>query len=78
MGDEHRAPPTRPAGIMVAVNTEAQGDGLAVAVLRDSAARMIERADGAWRSGKWVDFDPLRPPDIVASRVPDAAHGAPR
>ena len=78
MGDGHPAPETRPAGVMVAVNTEAQNDELAVGVLRSSAARMIERAEGAWRNGKWVDFDPVRPPDVVESRVPEAAHGARR
>ena len=30
---------------------------------------MIERADGSWRNGKWADFDPVRPPDIIESNV---------
>ena len=34
----------------------------AVDLLRDHGARMIERADGTWRNGKWADFDPVRPP----------------
>ena len=78
MGEGHPAPETRPAGVMVAVNTEARSDELAIGVLRDSAARMIERAHGAWRNGKWVDFDPVRAPDIVESRVPDVARGTQR
>jgi hypothetical protein len=78
MGEGHPAPETRPAGVMVAVNTETRSDELAIGVLRDSAARMIERAHGAWRDGKWVDFDPVRPPDVVESRVSDVAHGAQR
>jgi len=78
MGEGHPAPETRPAGVVVAVNTEAQSDELAVRVLRDSDARMIERADGSWRNGKWADFDPVRTPDIVESRVPAVARGTPQ
>lgn len=70
MGDDRPAPQPRPAGVMVAVNTESPEDEeLAVDVLRDHGARMIERADGAWRNGKWADFDPVRPPDVIEARV---------
>jgi hypothetical protein len=34
---------------------------------------MIERADGAWRDGKWADFDPVRPPQVVESNVAGSA-----
>lgn len=72
MGDERPAPQTRPAGVMVAVNTDATHDEtVAVGMLRDNDARMIERAEGSWRDGKWADFDPVRPPDVVESRVPN-------
>jgi len=76
MGDDHSAPPTRPAGVMVAVNAEASEDvELAVDVLRNGGARMIERADGAWHDGKWTDFDPVRPPDVIESHRPAARAG---
>ena len=66
MGDETPAPETRPAGVMVAVNTDsAEDEEVAIDLLRDRGARMIERAEGAWRDGKWTDFDPVRAPDIV-------------
>jgi hypothetical protein len=78
MGEGHSAPDTRPAGVMVAVNTEGQNDELAIGVLRGNAARMIERAEGAWRNGKWVDFDPVRPTDVVESRVLEVAQGTQR
>jgi len=74
MGDARPAPQLRPAGVMVAVNAgSAQDKDVAVSVLHDHGARMIERAEGAWRDGKWVDFDPVRPPDVLESQVAGAA-----
>ena len=72
--DEHPAPQPRPAGVMVAVHAESSEEqDRAVAVLHDHGARMIERADGAWRNGKWADFDPVRPPQVVESNVAGSA-----
>ena len=76
--DEHGAPQPRPAGVMVAVHAEsAPQQDRAIAVMHDLGARMIERADGAWRDGKWVDFDPVRAPQVVESNVPGAAGNVP-
>jgi hypothetical protein len=65
----------RPAGVMVAVNT---GDGArqqtAIDVLRARGAHTIERAEGTWRDGDWVDFDPARRPSYVEKRI--AARGS--
>src|SRR6185312_7900737 len=59
MGEDAPAPELRPAGIMVAVHTDSPEDEeLAIDLLRDRGAQTIERAEGAWRNGKWVDFDP--------------------
>jgi hypothetical protein len=70
MGDDRPAPATRPAGVMVAVSAEmAEDEELAVDVLRNGGALMIERADGAWRDGKWADFDPVHPPEVIDSRI---------
>lgn len=70
MGDDDSpAPELRRAGIMVAVHTDSPEDEeLAIDLLRERGAHTIERADGAWHNGKWVDFDPVRPPDLVESR----------
>jgi hypothetical protein len=69
MGDDRPAPSKRPAGVIVAVNVDtAEDEELAIDVLRERDARMIERADGAWRNGKWSDFDPVREPDVVEAR----------
>jgi hypothetical protein len=70
MGDDRLAPETRPAGVMVAVNAEASEDAeCAIDLLREHHPRMIERAEGSWRNGKWADFDPVRPPDVVESHA---------
>lgn len=59
----------RPAGVMVAVNTDSsEDDEVAIGLLRSGGARMIERAQGTWRNGKWVDFDPVSTPNIVETR----------
>ena len=61
---------------VLAVNADsAEDEELAIDLLRDRGAQMIERADGAWHDGKWVDFDPVRPPDIIESRVGTAHAG---
>jgi hypothetical protein len=71
MGDDTPAPTPRPAGVMVAVNAGTPEDSeVAIDVLRERGAKMIERAKGEWRGGKWADFDPVRLPDIVDLTVP--------
>ena len=76
MGEDPAVPTARPAGVMVAVNAElSEDEELAVDVLRNGGARMIERADGVWRGGKWFDFDPVRPPEVIESRPPSARTG---
>jgi hypothetical protein len=78
MGGDQAAPQRRPAGVMVAVNAESREDeNRAVGVMHDHGARMIERAEGAWRNGKWADFDPVRPPDVVESNVAGSADNTP-
>lgn len=78
MGSDQPAPQRRPAGVMVAVNAASREDeNRAVVVMHDHGARMIERAEGAWRNGKWADFDPVRPPDVVESNVAGSADNTP-
>jgi hypothetical protein len=77
--DEQRHEP-RPPGVMVAVNADSPDDQeAAIDLLRDKGARIIERAQGSWRDGKWVDFDPVRDPDIIEKRdEPGGAASAPQ
>jgi hypothetical protein len=71
MGNDKRvSPQPRPAGVMVAVHAESSDDRTrAVGVMRGHGARMIERADGTWRNGKWADCDPVGAPDVIESHV---------
>lgn len=64
--DEDGRSVRRPAGVMVAVNVgtgEREGD--AVRVLRAQGADNIERAEGLWENGDWVDFDATAEPSLV-------------
>lgn len=59
-------PVTRRGGLMVAVNVGTPEQGVeAVECLRAHGVEDIERADGQWRDGQWIDFDPLRAPQRV-------------
>ena len=65
-------PVRRPAGMVVAVRTEsARAERSAIAVLRAQGAMLVEKAQGRWRNGKWIDFDPVSAPVIVpADAIP--------
>ena len=54
---EHPVEP--PAGRMIAVLIEnPEMDGLAIEILGRNGARRLWRAEGTWRNGSWLDFDP--------------------
>jgi len=53
----------RPAGVRLAVNTLSPAHREHVlATFKRHEARSIEEADGTWREGSWVDFDPVSAP----------------
>ncbi len=63
--------PVRP-GVLVAVRAvEFAKRVAAVNVLRAEGARDIERADGTWQAGEWIDFDPAKPPLLVDLPAPE-------
>ena len=63
----NRGEPLRKSGFVVAVRVDdAPGEASAVRALQAAGANEIERADGLWEAGTWVDFDPTRPPVLVA------------
>jgi hypothetical protein len=65
--------PVRP--VLVAVRAvEFAKRVAAVNVLRAEGARDIERADGTWQAGEWIDFDPLKPPLLVDLPAPEDVH----
>jgi hypothetical protein len=68
-------PIERPAGYIVAARApEYPRRVIAANVLQSVGAKDVERADGTWRMGKWVDFDPLQSPKLVD--LPASGRGA--
>jgi hypothetical protein len=58
--------PARSGGMLVAVRALEFAKRVDAAnILRSEGARDVERADGTWQGGKWIDFDPLKPPLLV-------------
>jgi len=60
-------PAVREPGVLLAarVDDRAAQDQV-VDLLRTVGARDVERAQGEWRDGQWIDFDAVRPPDTHA------------
>jgi hypothetical protein len=53
----------RQAGVMVAVHVDTtHQEDAALDVLRANEARTVEWAEGLWRHGHWIDFDPVEKP----------------
>jgi hypothetical protein len=59
----------RPAETMVAVNADAAGiPGERIAeILAACNAQQVERAEGRWENGEWIDFDPVSRPQLIHS-----------
>lgn len=59
-------PVERGGGMIVAVHmTGGAVEADVLRVLRAQDALDIARAQGEWRDGSWVDFDPRRPPEYI-------------
>ena len=72
-GDKSKAtteePVERKAGIIVAALADAaDAQDAIVKALRTARPQSIERADGEWRDGDWVDFDARRPAQLIEGR----------
>jgi hypothetical protein len=70
LGDNDRpgAPDRRPGGIILSVRINRPlNEKLVVDTLRAEGAVDIEEAQGEWRDGDWVDFDPVAAPHLVAA-----------
>jgi hypothetical protein len=72
MGDDTRAddnagqPKRRKAGVIVATRVADEATlQTARQALQETGAQDIEIANGTWRAGEWVDFDPTVPPVLV-------------
>jgi hypothetical protein len=71
---ETRAPDTdaadtRRGGMMLAVRVDAATEKKVIDVLMAAGAEDLERAEGDWQDGQWVDFDPLAPPHKIGVEI---------
>lgn len=70
MQDEqsHQLPNLRPAGVILAVRiARASSEKFVIADLRIGGALDIEKAEGEWSDGDWIDFDPVQEPHLIAA-----------
>jgi hypothetical protein len=65
-------PAIRHAGVTLAVVTDPSQRELVTRILRESGGVDVERAVGRWEHGKWADFDPVKPPELVDNVRPTA------
>lgn len=62
---DHDAVNMRRGGMTLAVRIDPAGEQTVVDLLTAAAVEDIERAQGEWQDGQWVDFDPLAPPHKI-------------
>ncbi|MBC7624154.1 MAG: hypothetical protein H7232_12280 [Aeromicrobium sp.] len=66
--ESRQLPKLRPAGVILAVRIARAGtEKFVIADLRTAGAEDIERAEGQWRDGDWVDFNPVQRPQLIAA-----------
>ena len=51
--------------MMLAVRVDPANEGKVIDLLIAAAVEDLERAEGDWQDGQWVDFDPLAPPHKI-------------
>lgn len=56
--------PVRHAGVLLAVHASPEQETTIARILRDAGGMDIERAQGHWAKGSWVDFDPVAAPRL--------------
>lgn len=62
----NNAPPPRSAGMIIAVRIGRANDAQKIIqCLRQFGAADIEKAEGTWENGNWVDFDPVSSPQLI-------------
>ena len=69
LGDEEGkspGPDRRPGGVMLSVRiADPANEDRVIGTLRAQGAADIEQAEGEWRDGDWVDFNPIARPRLV-------------
>lgn len=67
VSERHAEPLRRSAGVLVAVKIDALSGNEpdVIQTLEAQGAQDIEKTEGQWRSGEWVDFDPVAPLRLI-------------
>lgn len=60
----------RPSGIILAIRIREPfgAESSLVHILERHGAEDIEKTEGEWHDGEWLDFDPVKPPNLLVSR----------
>jgi hypothetical protein len=80
-GIDHEAQPdhtiVRPAEALIAVNVDGAGvsEDVIKRAFEEAGAWQIERTEGRWENGQWVDFNPIDRPHLIGGRDPEAGAG---
>ena len=59
----------RRGGMTLAVRVGPANEKVVIDLLSAAAVEDLERAQGDWQEGQWVDFDPLAPPHKVGAEA---------
>ena len=59
----------RRGGMTLAVRVEPANEKTVINLLTAAAVEDLERAQGDWQDGQWVDFDPLAPPHKIGAEA---------
>jgi hypothetical protein len=66
--NDESVPVPRQAGVLVAVRASDDHETQrAIEVLGTNGAQDMETADGTWRDGQWIDFNPVTPPRLITA-----------
>ena len=55
----------------LAVRVDPANEKIVIDLLSAAAVEDLERAQGDWQDGQWVDFDPLAPPHKIGAEARD-------
>ncbi len=59
----------RRGGMTLAVRVNSANERIVIDAMSAAAVEDLERAQGDWQDGQWVDFDPLAPPHKIGAEV---------
>ena len=60
---------TRRGGMMLAVRVDPANEREVTDMMMAAGVEDLERAQGEWQDGQWIDFDPLAPPRKISVEI---------